>query len=143
MAQIRASSLTNLRGRAYKSLHCQGPNSCIGEKRRVESHVYKIHIPLERSPFYCVPSDALHRKTLRNTSKTLGHIVLEKRSTGNNIKILSLTFLSFSWYHLIHITLMPQICIVFLWKRVNKCDKRGDVRFVVQQQQLLQRTQLN
>ena len=53
MSQIRASSLTNLRGRAYKCLHCQGPNPCIGEKRRVESHVYKIHIPLERSPFYC------------------------------------------------------------------------------------------
>ena len=53
MSQIRASSLTNLRGRAYKCLHCQGPNPCIGEKRRVESHVYKTHLPLERSPFYC------------------------------------------------------------------------------------------
>ena len=53
MSQIRASSLTNLRGRAYKCLHCQGPSPCIGEKRRVESHVYKTHIPLERSPYFC------------------------------------------------------------------------------------------
>ena len=53
MSQIRVSSLTNLRGRAYKCLHCRGTNPCIGEKRRVEAHVYKTHVPLESSPFYC------------------------------------------------------------------------------------------
>lgn len=53
MSQIRVSSLTNLRGRAYKCLHCRGNNPCIGEKRRVEAHVYKTHVPLESSPFYC------------------------------------------------------------------------------------------
>ena len=53
MSQIRVSSLTNLRGRAYKCLHCRGTNPCIGEKRRFEAHVYKTHVPFESSPFYC------------------------------------------------------------------------------------------
>lgn len=53
MSQIRVSSLTSLRGRAYKCLHCRGNSPCIGEKRRVEAHVYKTHVPLENSPFYC------------------------------------------------------------------------------------------
>ena len=51
---MRASSLTNLRGRAYKRLHCQGPNPRIGEKKGVLSLMFiKIHLPLERSPFLC------------------------------------------------------------------------------------------
>lgn len=53
MSQIRAKSLTNIRGRAYKCLHCRGANPCIGEKKRIESHIYKNHISLEKSPFYC------------------------------------------------------------------------------------------
>lgn len=41
MSQIRAKSLTNIKGRAYKFLHCRGANPCIGEKRRIEAHIYK------------------------------------------------------------------------------------------------------
>lgn len=40
----------SLRGRAYKCNRCE---NFIGERAKVVSHVYKLHVPLEEAPFYC------------------------------------------------------------------------------------------
>ena len=53
MSQIKAKSLVALRGHAYQCLYCRPPKVYIQEKRRVEAHVYKHHIALERAPYYC------------------------------------------------------------------------------------------
>ncbi len=51
--QITVKSLVNLRGRAYRCRHCPTTMPLVGEKGRVESHIYKTHVPLEKVPFYC------------------------------------------------------------------------------------------
>ncbi len=41
------------RGYGYRCMHCTTIQGYRGEKRRVVSHIYKNHIPLTQSPFYC------------------------------------------------------------------------------------------
>ncbi|MES9883262.1 MAG: hypothetical protein ABW185_20550, partial [Sedimenticola sp.] len=53
MSQITVKSLVNMRGRAYRCRLCPVVNPLVGEKSRVESHIYKNHVPLEKVPYYC------------------------------------------------------------------------------------------
>ena len=43
---------TNKRGLAYNCNWCPPTKPYVAEKYRVESHIWKHHIPLDRSPFY-------------------------------------------------------------------------------------------
>ncbi|CAC5376834.1 unnamed protein product [Mytilus coruscus] len=41
------------RGNAYRCMHCQHPESFIAEKNRVEAHILKRHLALDKTRFYC------------------------------------------------------------------------------------------
>ncbi len=54
MSQILAAKMgVASRGLVYRCQHCPTVPGYTGEKRRVISHMYKCHIPLDQAPYYC------------------------------------------------------------------------------------------
>ena len=56
MSETALRKAANRRGRAYRCLHCETHGEVdvyVGEKFRVESHIWKYHIPMDRVPYSC------------------------------------------------------------------------------------------
>lgn len=40
--------------RLYRCLKCIDKDGYVGQKHRVEGHIWKLHVPLEVVPYYCI-----------------------------------------------------------------------------------------
>lgn len=87
MSQLK---LLSARGRAYRCLGC---DRYVGEKRRVISHIYKEHVPLDEAPFYCkvclfrsVDQPSLERHVDQNVYPAHQQKMVELRKQGCSIQ---------------------------------------------------------
>ena len=76
------------RGRAYRCLHCPrlGRPDCIAERGRIESHIYKHHVQLDRVPYSC--SQCMFHCTNREQfDRHLTNYVWHKQRGGDEVNV--------------------------------------------------------
>ncbi|CAC5386995.1 unnamed protein product [Mytilus coruscus] len=104
--------LASKRGLAYRCMKCLPPSRYTGEKSRVEAHIWKHHIPLNESPFFC--SQCLFRATregaIRRYVMTFpSHLLQKNKLMASNKFIEDEYYLkkSSNPYHLTLLDLVP------------------------------------
>ncbi|CAC5418225.1 unnamed protein product [Mytilus coruscus] len=104
--------LASKRGLAYRCMKCLPPSSYIGEKGRVEAHIWKHHIPLNESPFFC--SLCLFRATRegeirRHVMTFPSHLLQKNKLMASNKFVGDEYYLkkSSNPYHLTPLDLVP------------------------------------